>query len=121
MAKAGDGKKRSDVRRAEYRLSKRLTGAELDEFTIRARNAGFDNPQDYLSALILGDIQLDAASRRDRIQVLGQLGKIGSNINQLAKAVNQGRLKGLDLTHTHIFDDLRSTIETVGREIRRTL
>lgn len=121
MAKAGDGKPRSDKRRAEHRLSKRVTIHEFEEFEIRAAESGFSNGQEYLSAFIAGDIRLDAAIRKDTIRVLGELGKIGSNINQIAKAVNQGRIKSLDTHAVRALDETRTLIELLGQEIREAL
>ncbi|MDT8853552.1 plasmid mobilization relaxosome protein MobC [Paracoccaceae bacterium Fryx2] len=121
MAQAGDGKPRSDRRRATNRIGKRVTDEELRNFKIRAAEAGFSKGQDYLSALIAGDFHFHAVTRKDTIRVLGELGKLGSNINQIAKAVNQGRIRNLDAHAVRALEETRLLIEALGQEIRETL
>lgn len=104
-----------------HRLSKRVTHGELQEFQIRAADAGFDSVQDYLSAFVLGDIRLRAANRRDAIKALGELGKIGSNINQIAKAGNEGRISHMDAKVAEAFDKTGRKIEHLGQQIREAL
>lgn len=120
MVKAGDGKPRSDNRRKEHRLSKRVTEEELEAFRIRAENAGFDKASDYLGAFVLGDTHLHAANRKTAIEALGELGRLGNNINQIAKAVNQGRLQ-LETKDIRTLDETRNLIEQLGQEIREAL
>lgn len=93
MARVGDGKGRSEKRRATCRLSKRVTASELKAFAGRAQEAGFENPQEFLSALILGNTAQANFNKRDMTLILGHLGKIGSNINQIAKHFNSGNIK----------------------------
>jgi hypothetical protein len=121
MAQAGDGKIRSERRRATHRLSKRVTQEEFQEFHIRSAEAGFEDAQDYLSAFIAGDIRLRAASRKDAIKALGELGKIGSNINQLAKAGNEGRIPHLDDRAAVALENATLLIEQLGEKIREAL
>ncbi|WP_223641399.1 plasmid mobilization protein [Rhodobacter sp. TJ_12] len=96
MAKVGDGKVRSEKRRATCRLSKRVTASELKAFADRAKEAGFENPQEFLSALVLGNTAQTNFNKRDMTLILGHLGKIGSNINQIAKHFNSGKIKNAD-------------------------
>ena len=121
MAMAGDGKTRSDRRRATNRLTKRLTDEELDHFETRAAEAGFCKGQDYLSSFLAGDIRLNVATRTETIRLLGELGKIGSNVNQIARAVNQGRIKSLDADAVRSLEMTRILIEALGHEIREAL
>lgn len=121
MARALDGKPRSDRRQRHYRLTKRVTVAELRDFQIRAAEAGFANHQDYLTALVVGDIALKKAQRKDAITALGHLGKIGNNINQLAKAANQGRISHLDERAGASLERAIKKIEHHARAIREAL
>jgi hypothetical protein len=121
MAKAGDGKPRSDMRRATHRLSKRVTDEEFSMFQKRATEAGFALCQDFLSAFISGDTRLHAATRKDTIRLLGELGKLGSNVNQIARALNQGRANSLDPEAMQTLEETRSLIEALGEEIREAL
>lgn len=120
MAKAGDGKARSDKRRAEHRLGIRVTDDARGRFEARACAAGFSS-QAFLRAFVDGDVHLHVATRQDAIRLLGEIGKIGSNLNQLAKAVNQGRIKTLDVDAVRILEATLHTIEALGQEIRETL
>lgn len=121
MAKAGDGKQRSSKRRATERLTKRLTPQERVKFEKRARYAGFDSGQDYLTAFVIGDVRLHAAMRKDTTIALGHLGKIGSNINQIAKAANEGRIHHLDADAARALDDMRRALHAVGEKLRSAL
>jgi len=119
MARAGDGAKRSDQRRAEARLTKRLTLSALADFEARARAAGFASGHAYLSAFILGHVDLDV--RRDRIRTLGHLGKVGSNLNQIAKRLNSGEAIALSEHDVEVIEHVLAAVEAVGTELRAAL
>jgi len=102
-------------------VTKRLTLSELQNLQIRAKEAGLDNHQEYLTAFIRGDIRLNIANRQTAIKALGQLGKIGSNINQIAKAANEGRIKHLDASFATALETSIQQIEQIGRHIREAL
>lgn len=121
MARAGDGKARSDRRLATARLSKRVTPAQLADFERRAREAGFKSGQEYLSAFVVGAVQMTVEHRKIGIKALGELGKIGSNINQIAKACNEGRVKHIDPVTAQELSDATIMIEKLGQEIRDSL
>jgi uncharacterized protein YehS (DUF1456 family) len=121
MAKAGDGKPRSDMRRATQRVTKRVTNEELSMFQKRAAEAGFALCQDYLSAFIAGDIRLQAATRKETIRLLGELGKLGSNVNQIARALNMGRTDFLNADALHTLEATRALIEALSQEVREAL
>lgn len=121
MAKAGDGAPRSNRRKATQRLCRRVTPEAEERFKARAAAAGFANAQDYLSSFIDGDIRLNAAIRTDLRHTLGELGKIGSNINQIAKAVNEGRIRSIDAHTTESLEALRKKIKVFSDEIREAL
>lgn len=121
MARAGDGGARSDKRRATHRLTKRVTPAERERFRNRAADSGFTNDQEYLSAFVSGDIRMHAATRKEAIRALGELGKIGSNINQIARAANEGRIQTLDANAAVVLDRMRREVEQLGQEIREAL
>lgn len=121
MAKAGDGGPRSNRRRATRRLCRRVTPEAEDRFKTRAAAAGFENAQDYLSAFIDGDVRLHTATRKVLIRAVGELGKIGSNVNQIAKAVNEGRIRSIDARSADVLDALRDKIEALRQEIREAL
>ena len=121
MARAGDGKPRSNRRRTPHQLSKRVTAETLASFTERADSAGFADHQAYLTAFILGEVEPDLAAKKDIVRSLGQLGKIGSNLNQMARAINAGRLRDLDPEDLQTIHDTRAAVEKIGAEIRAAL
>ena len=121
MAKAGDGKPRSSKRRTGHQLYKRVTDDEMAAFIERSDAAGFADHQAYLTAFVRGEITPDLAAKKDIILSLGHLGKIGSNLNQIAHALNANRLSVLGPEETSIIDDARAAVERIGAEIRAAL
>lgn len=121
MARAGDGKQRSNRRRKNNLLQKRLNDQELAEFIARAREAGFQDHRDYHAAFVLGEGELDRRERHDLLRIKGELGKQGSNLNQLTYAVNAGRLTALTADDRRVIDQARITVEAAVAEIRALL
>ena len=121
MARAGDGKPRSNKRRASRQLYKRVTEAQFDAFNARARDAGYPDAPSYLGAFVLAGVDLDTTTRREIIRILGQLGKIGSNINQIAKAANEGRIRYLDEETADTLARMRAEVVALGEDLREKL
>ncbi len=119
MARAGDGKERSDSRQADQRMTKRLTLAERADFEDRALMAGFCSGQAYLSAFILG--QTGQEIRLQQIKALGHLGKVGSNLNQIAKRLNRSPVPELIPADLQVIAELRDVVQALGAEIREGL
>ncbi|MCP3385955.1 hypothetical protein NLM31_36765 [Bradyrhizobium sp. CCGUVB4N] len=76
-------------------ISMRCTAEERDRIDEAARQAGLSIGA-YLRALALGDagpraVRRPPIERKELARLLGHLGKIGSNINQLAYAFNRDR------------------------------
>ena len=121
MAKAGDGAPRSNKRQATRRLCRRVTPEAEQRFKARAAAAGFANAQDYLAGLIDGDIRLHEAARMNLIRALGDLGRIGNNVNQIARAANEGRIRSIDARSADVLVALRDKIEELRQEIHEAL
>lgn len=121
MAKAGDGKWRSDARKRNLRLQKRVDQAEMDAFTARALNAGFPDANEYLSAFVRGAVEIDRRERHDMIRILGELGKHGSNLNQLAHAINAGKVSSLSPDDVTKIEAARSAVEKVSEMLREVI
>ena len=119
MVKAGDGKPRSDKRRASDRFVKRLTAEQSEALKARARAAGYETPHAYLTAIIQGDV--DPGVMRGAIQTLGELGKIGSNINQIARLMNSGILTQVTDEDMETIERAAQLVEEVAAEIREKL
>lgn len=83
----------SEARRRHLRLSIRFSGQELAALATNARHAGFALSS-YARFILVGTKPLRSA-RRPSVEkellarTLGQLGKIGSNLNQIARVLNR--------------------------------
>jgi len=86
---------------SEKRIRRRMLSArfDADEYAViesAAERAGL-TVSSYARATLLGaptprQVRRPTAERRELARLLGELGKIGSNLNQLAKAMNTGIL-----------------------------
>ena len=121
MARAGDKEKRSNKRRRPHLLQKRLSDDELAALIEKAHEAGYSSWKDYFNALIKGDVEFDRRERHDLIRILGELGKQGSNVNQIAHAINAGRISRLSPDDIRKIENARITIQEVGFQIRQAL
>ena len=121
MARAGDGTRRSNRRRRHNLLQKRVDDEELVRFIARARQAGYEDHRDFHAALISGDAGFDRRERHDLLRIQGELGKQGSNLNQLAYAVNAGRLTVFSADNLRVIDEARIAVEAATELIRTLL
>ena len=121
MARAGDGKQRSNRRRRNNLLQQRLDDEELDRFIARALAAGYQDHRAYHAAFIYGQAEIDRRERHDLLRIHGELGKQGSNLNQLAYAVNAGRLTAVSADDRRVIDQTRIAVETATALIRALL
>jgi hypothetical protein len=121
MARVGDGKARSNRRRRQNLLQKRVDDDELDRFIARARKSGYEDHRDFHAALISGDAGFDRRERHDLLRIHGELGKQGSNLNQLAYAVNAGRITALSADDLRVIHDALDAVEKASAEIRGLL
>ena len=110
MARAGDGKQRSNRRRRNNLLQQRVDDEELDRFIARAHAAGFQDHRAYHAALICGEAEIDRRERHDLLRIKGELGKQGSNLNQLAYA-----------NDLRVIQDALAAVEQASAEIRTLL
>jgi mobilization protein NikA len=121
MARAGDGGERSSKRKRKHILSKRVDDGELAAFKSRAREAGFDDHRAYLSALILGAEGFEQQDRTALIRALGELGKHGSNLNQIAHGINAGKVSALSASDIDLIRSARASVEDVASQIKEIL
>ena len=82
----------SEKRQRNKQRTVRFTDEELQELERRASDAGWTLPA-YLRACALGDAGPRAARkppirRRELLRLLGQIGRLGGNVNQIARALN---------------------------------
>jgi len=121
MARAGDGKQRSNRRRRNNLLQRRVDDDELDRFIARAHAAGFQDHREFHAALLSGDAGFDRRERHDLLRIKGELGKQASNLNQLAHAVNAGRIAALSADDLRMIDQARLAVEAATALIRTLL
>ncbi|SEQ89390.1 mobilisation protein (MobC) [Loktanella sp. DSM 29012] len=93
MMRAGDGKPRSDKRRATRVISFRVSPELEAELIEEAANDDCDSIGAWAKGLALDAIGRPASDKKVLRSLIGELGKIGSNLNQLARVANTtGRL-----------------------------
>ena len=110
---AGSG---SETRKRTRPLTIRLDAQEREELERRAEAAGVSLAA-YVREKCLGGSgprsrRRPAYDRDELIRLLGQAGKIGSNVNQIARHLNQGGR----ILHNHIEEAL-SAVEVISRKI----
>jgi len=121
MARAGDGKARSNRRRRHNLLQQRVNDDELDRFIKRARKAGFRDHREFHGAFIFGDVEFDRRERHDLLRIKGELGKQGSNLNQLTHSVNAGHLTAVSADDLRVIDQARIAVEQATALLRTFL
>ena len=85
----------SEQRKRHRRLSTRWTKDEFDELTRRAHSIGLSR-NGYIRLKAIGEAgprsqKVPRAGTKDLANLLAEVNKIGSNINQIARALNRGR------------------------------
>lgn len=121
MAEAGDREQRSNNRKRHHILQKRVNDDELSAFKKRAGEAGFPDHKTYLEAFILGKEQIERSERTSLIKALGELGKHGSNLNQIAYAINSKKISSLGDDQIRIIEEARKAVSDVAQELREAL
>ena len=87
-----DGKKlRSDRRRRKMTVIFRVTPDEHARLAEEAANAGVGNINAWAREVAFEAAGFPQMNRQDLTVIIGHLGKIGSNINQIAKVANMNR------------------------------
>lgn len=112
----------SEKRLRNRHLTVRLTEDERAAIDAAAERAGLMTGS-YARQKLLGgpaprQVRRPPVERRELARLLGEVGKIGSNLNQLARAANQGSyVRGVEIeTALAGLDDVRAAIlSTLGR------
>ena len=90
-----DKKSGSENRQKGFVIGVRVSDTEQAELKINAEAAGLSVPS-FIRSKVLAEIQTasrpapPSIDRKLLSQLLGQLGKVGSNINQIAHKLNEG-------------------------------
>ena len=102
-----DGKvPRSDRRRRKMTVIFRVTPEEYVRLAEEAANAGMTNVNAWAREITSKAAGVPEINRKDLTVIIGQLGKIGSNINQIAKIANTNRRVELTAELLAELDDL---------------
>ena len=85
----------SETRQRSRMISIRLTPLEFDEIEVKAARAGLER-SDYARSTLastdpIGHRRLPAIQREAVRELIGHLGRIGNNVNQLAHQANRAR------------------------------
>jgi len=110
----------SETRKRHQRVTVRLTEAEAAELTKRAENARLTLAGYFRSAVL--DSPPPPQSRRPPVdrkelgKLLGAIGRIGNNINQLAKIANAGSWPESKALH-----EARDDIQWMRRTLMKAL
>lgn len=120
---AGTVKKRSEARQKQERLTVRFTPAEREELEALADRDGLTLGS-YVRSRSLEQPTTRAVRRPTvAVQVLGgllaQIGKIGSNLNQIARQLNQGATLPLSEIETALGEHrqiLAAIITALGKD-----
>lgn len=106
-------KRSSEKRKKSHVCSVRFTPEKYALLAEKARARGFTGSAEYLRTVALGPIE---ASRRDLKVLLGELGRSGSRLKDLA-----GQLKGEAGLSPDLQDQLAATLRTHECTIHETL
>ena len=116
------GRKRVSDAKTSF-ISVRCTAKERSKIDEAARLGGLSIGA-YLRALALGDpgpraVRRPPIERKELARLLGHLGKVGSNLNQLAHAFNRDRqvpgLAELHLIRRHVVELRDALMKALGR------
>lgn len=112
----------SQKRKRQDRIHFRLLSSEKTEFDRRCEEAGVSRA-DYFRMQCLDDKPLrkrkvPPVESQLLLETLGQLGRIGSNVNQLAKACNSGSWAS---SFAKQIDEALSDIQEIRNLIRKAL
>lgn len=110
----------SDKRQRTKRHTDRYTTDEFNRIAAKADRAGLSFSA-FVRACLLGDAGPRAQRRRPAdhktlLQVLGQLGKVGSNVNQIAHASHIG-----DQASAAELKEIRRAIEDIRKRLYEAL
>jgi len=109
-------KKRSEKRKRNELVQFRLTAEEKEEFTRRCETLGLSGA-DYFRKSALKSKPLKSGSDTALlIKLLGSWGKIGGNLNQIAKHYNSG-----NTTDQTIGQSLIEKVDIIRTDLRKAL
>lgn len=114
----------SGKRKASCLVGVRFTPEAFAQVSQAAQRAGYDRLGEYLRVQAMGPGQgrgarLPQIDRAELVRTLAELGKIGSNVNQLARAVNASG--GDELPHAATLRDVQADLADAFQAVRKAL
>ncbi len=110
-----DGNRRYKSDRKVYKVSFKLSEAELMKLESDAKKAG-KNRSEYLRELVKNSKGVDATFATDRSSFIRQITGIATNVNQIAKVVNtQG------FAYTSDINGIKRDLEDIKRLMQEVL
>lgn len=112
----------SEQRKRHRRLPTRWTEKEFCELTHRAQSLGLSR-NGYIRLKTIGEAgarsqKVPKAGTKDLARLLAEVNKIGSNINQIARAINRGRPFEKEFAQTLVYR-IRELQDLVRNEFDR--
>lgn len=112
----------SEQRKRHRRLPTRWTESEFAELTQRADSVGLSR-NGYIRLKTIGEAgprsqKVPRAGTKDLAKLLAEVNKIGSNINQIARAMNRGRPLEQEFAQT-LVDRVRKLQDLIRNEFDR--
>jgi hypothetical protein len=114
----------SEKRQRTRRISVRLTAEEFNAVAQKADTAGLGTAA-LLRSAALGSagpraVRRPPADHRALRQILGELGRVGNNLNQIARALNRGRDEDYAALEAalHAYAEMRTALlEALGKKV----
>lgn len=113
----------SETRKATRLVPVRFTPEAFTQVTAAAARAGFESLGEFLRVRALGPGQGRATARLpqlDRVELvrtLAEMGRVGSNVNQIARALNSGA----DSTEAVILREIQADLAQTFAAVRKAL
>jgi len=101
-------KLKAPYRSAAYRIEFRLTEAEMDRARTLAKAAGMSVPKYARKRVTYGKIKRPIVVPEVARECLGEIRRIGNNLNQITREVNR---RGFDDGDTAFWDKLASSLQ----------
>lgn len=112
-----------DNEKSGGKIQFRITAAEKIKFDQLAANAGL-TVTDLIKKMVLGAVPKTRKPTPDRtlfLKALAELGKIGSNVNQIARALNRRDGEGLNTFPNEIIEHALQGVSMMTRHMRKIL
>lgn len=115
--------KKTETDKSGDKIQIRVSAAEKQKFETLAANAGL-SMTDLIKKTVLGAVPKSRKPTPDRtifLKGLAELGKIGSNVNQIARALNRRDGERLNSFPNEVIENALQSVTVMTRYLRRVL